>query len=421
MTVLGIDAGTTSLSLARTDGAGRFLDARTCPGEPPDAQRCQDPDAALRLVLRAMEELPAPDAVAVTGQMHGILYVDAAGRAVSPLYTWQSPLGEAERTPGESYARYAARATGYAAASGYGLVTHLCLSERGELPKNAAKLCTVGDYIAMRLSGRKTPLLHASNAASLGFFDLRTRRFDENALKTLGIPPELLPEVTDTVRETAQGVFTAVGDNQASFCGAAGGEEGTLLANVGTGGQLSCLVRGYEECPHCETRPYNGDAYLLVAASLCGGRAYAVLERFFAETLRAYGVELSEEEVYAGMTRMLEGARALEVDTAFAGTRAEPERRGAVRGISDTNFTPGALAAGVLEGIAAEFLPAYRTMCARHGFGRLALSGNAARRNPRLRAAFGRLYGLPLAPSAPPEEAAVGAARMAAQTIMGTK
>ena len=415
MSLLGIDVGTTSLSFVLTDGAGRFLQARTYPGEPLTADRTQDPDAILRRVREAMKDFPIPDAVAVTGQMHGILYLDAAGQAVSPLYTWQSPLGDAERTPGETWAQYAARLTGYPASTGFGWVTHAVLAGLGQAPE-AAQVCTIGDYVAMRLAGRARPLLHASNAASMGFFDLRKRRFDRDALRTLGVGEDLIPEVTETVRDLG-GVFTAVGDNQASFAGAvstADSPEGIVLANIGTGGQLSCLTAGFETCAHCETRPYDGEKYLLAASSLCGGRAYALLERFFEETLAVFGAERSREEVYAGMVRMLEALPADRptVDPVFAGTREDPSLRGRISGLTTENLTPAALTAGFLEGIAAEFLPAYEAMCRTHVFRGIALSGNALRRNPYLQKAFLRLYGLPPIPAAPPEEAAYGAVRM---------
>ncbi len=416
MRLLGIDVGTTSLSLVLTDGDGRFLEAKTFPGEPLTAERTQDAAAILKCIREAMRSFAVPDAVAVTGQMHGILYIDAAGEAVSPLYTWQNPLGETERTHGQTWAQYVSGISGSPAATGYGWVTHAVLQSRGQVPESAAQVCTIGDYVAMRLAGRRRPLLHTSNAASMGVFDLRRRCFDAQALRRLGVDTVLVPETTDTVTDLG-GIFTAVGDNQASFTGAvstADSPEGILLANIGTGGQLSCLTRGYETCEHCETRPYDGDRYLLAASSLCGGRAYALLERFFAQTLAAFGADLPEEAVYAGMAKLLEGdPGALPcVETTFDGTREEPDRRGSITGLTTRNLTPAALTAGFLEGMAAEFLPAYEAMWAHHAFRGIALSGNALRRNPYLRDAFLRLYGLPAIPAAPPEEAAYGAVRM---------
>ena len=38
---------------------------------------------------------PDIERIGVTGQMHGILYLDGEGNAVSPLYTWQDARGDA--------------------------------------------------------------------------------------------------------------------------------------------------------------------------------------------------------------------------------------------------------------------------------------------------------------------------------------
>ena len=48
----------------------------------------------------------------------------------------------------------------------------------------------------MLLTGRKTPLLHASDAASLGLFDLAKGAFDNHAISKAGA--SFFPEVTKT-------------------------------------------------------------------------------------------------------------------------------------------------------------------------------------------------------------------------------
>ena len=55
--------------------------------------------------------------------------------------------------------------------------------------------------------------------------------------------------------------------------GATDGDIHTMLVNVGTGSQFSVYTKDYMTCPGLETRPFPG-GYLLVGASLCGGRAY---------------------------------------------------------------------------------------------------------------------------------------------------
>ncbi|URW86610.1 hypothetical protein M5E86_02710 [Blautia wexlerae] len=67
-------------------------------------------------------------------------------------------------------------------------------------------------------------------------------------------------------------VTTAIGDNQASFLGAAGDEENILLVNMGTGGQISVLSSQYFSGDGIEARPFLNRKYLLAGASLCGGR-----------------------------------------------------------------------------------------------------------------------------------------------------
>lgn len=76
-------------------------------------------------------------------------------------------------------------------------------------------------------------------------------------------------------------VTVALGDNQASFLGSVGFQENTVLLNMGTGGQISVLSDQLFEGNGIEARPFTKGKYLLVGASLCGGRAYAVLEKFF--------------------------------------------------------------------------------------------------------------------------------------------
>ena len=69
------------------------------------------------------QEHPDIGGIGVTGQMHGILYLDELGRAVSPLYTWQDQRG-AERLTQQTYAERLSELTGYTLSTGYGVVTH---------------------------------------------------------------------------------------------------------------------------------------------------------------------------------------------------------------------------------------------------------------------------------------------------------
>ena len=131
--------------------------------------------------------------------MHGIVYLDREGRCISPLYTWQDGRGDlpANGKPGEkTLAERLGEQTGVSVFSGYGLVTNFSHQIRGTIPQGAAGICTIADCLGMLLTGRKRPLMHAGNGASLGFFEVREGCFREDILKSLGMDSALLPEIT---------------------------------------------------------------------------------------------------------------------------------------------------------------------------------------------------------------------------------
>ena len=117
---------------------------------------------------------------------------------------------------------YSAR-SGYALASGFGFVTHFINREQGLVPAEAVTFCTIQDYIAMLLTRRETPLLHASNGASFGCYDLTSQAFDGAAVERLGMDESFLPAVTAETAVIGQDggipVAAAIGDNQASVLG----------------------------------------------------------------------------------------------------------------------------------------------------------------------------------------------------------
>ena len=488
---IGIDIGTTTISaVVLEDENYRVLESRTVPGGTfletgHTWERIQDAEFMARKAKAVLDELldNHPDVVSIglTGQMHGILYLDAQGRAVSPLYTWQDQRGNLAEFDGRSMVDLIHDICPEPVAAGYGLVTHAYLCRKGQVPAGAASLCTIPDYFGMVLTGRKTPLLHISMAASLGFFvskeiltdqifcgtesvpqnraeaewkmsltrpaangesckegfDARQRkfRFRTEALEKLGADPSVLPEVTDefTVLGSYRGcsVTAALGDNQASFLGAVGFALDTALLNVGTGGQISILSKQFFETEGIEARPLTKDRFLLVGSSLCGGRAYAILEKFFRNYMAAAGA--GDQEQYEVMARLVQEAyvkkeseaeeereiyaekrdsKFIYVETTFHGTRTDPDKRGSITNLSEDNFTPQNLILGVLNGIARELYDMYVRIHEGTGITarRLVASGNGVRRNPVLRQIFEEMFQAKLELSAYEEEAACGAA-----------
>ncbi|MBR3621384.1 MAG: hypothetical protein IKN56_07715, partial [Clostridia bacterium] len=338
------------------------------------------------------------------GQMHGILYTDASGDAVSPLYIWQDMRGaeplEDNKTASEILGTY----------PGYGLATHLYNARNALVPESAAFLCTAGDYIAMKLCGKAEPLMHITNAASLGCFDIESGCF--------GYKSPLLPRVTaefEIAGKTARGIPVAVcvGDNQASFAGSVPGKNGVLI-NIGTGSQISYLIENSDDAPEgAELRPFDGRYYLAAGCALCGGRAFSDFEKFCREIANTAGAGI--DSFYPFLDSILENApeTGLAADCRFSGTRADSSLTGAFSNLTESNFTLKDFAAAVALGIVTELYDMYKGPANPV----IIASGNGVRKNPAMAKYIERIFGT--APLTAPydEEAAAGAAITAAVAL----
>ncbi len=315
-------------------------------------------------------------------------------------------------------------------ATGYGGGTLFRWAREGLLAPGATAL-TIMDLVVRRLTGRACT--DPTDAAGWGLFDTaHGGRWLPGAASALGLPPDLLPPVlptgtragelvADAAAETglAAGLPVAVGlgDNQACFFGSVPALAGTLLVNLGTGGQVSIATDGYLRAPGLEVRPLAGARRLLTGASLCGGRAYAALAAFFREAGAVlFGADgIDDGALYERMNRLAADAPAdaagLEAEPCFAGTRQAPDRRGTLRGIDLDNLRPGPLCRAMLTGMVDELL-AFADRAADAGVRaeRLVGSGNAVRRNPVVRGILEARTGLPLGLPPLREEAALGAA-----------
>lgn len=426
MKSVGIDIGTTSISAVLLDENRRMERSWTiqnpgflASGHP--WERLQDPDAIVASARRLLDEIldgaPEVGVVGLTGQMHGIVYLDGAGHAAGPLMTWQDMRASRPLPDGTSLCEAIQSRYGIKAYPGYGLMTHLYNAATGAVPAGARGLATIPDYFGMAITGNGKPVLHSSNAASLGLYDLERHEWKRDILDAFGADGAILPEVSNHYqlighyRDIPVGI--AIGDNQASFLGSVRHSDEEILINMGTGGQISLLTDRVLEAEEIETRPFNEDGYLVVGPSLCGGRAYAILASFFRACGAAFGC--GNMDPYAVMSRFLELPREtdpMKVRTTFDGTREHPEARGGISNLSTDNFTPWGLTRGVLEGMAGELLERYETM--RRGLGvrrsRIIASGNGLRRNPALQRIASEMFQMDVALSENTEEAACGAA-----------
>jgi sugar (pentulose or hexulose) kinase len=452
--VVGIDLGTTTLTAVALDPAAGELSAcftAPTPGRLPagDPGRSEWDVTALAeracACLRGVADRLGPRRAEVvglglTGQQHGGVLVDAALRPLTPFVGWQDRRGEDPYPGGGTYTERARALagpeapgrTGCRLATGYLAVTLFWMRQRGVLPPPGTA-CLATDYFAALLTGRP-PVTDPTCAASAGVFDLRRGDWDPALLEALGLPAGLFPPVRPSgelcgpltaARAEQTGlpaglpVFVGVGDNQASFLGSVAARADSVLVNVGTGGQVAAHADAFHADALLETRPFPGGGFLLVAAGLSGGAAYATLERFFRAVVTDVAGAADPDALFAAMNRLAAaapaGADGLRCEPFFAGTRANPELRASWTGMSAANFTPGHLARALLEGMARTFAGGYERIGAARGrpVRRLVGAGNGLRANPLLARLVAAEFGLPLLLPASQEEAAVGAALLA--------
>ncbi|MEW6251906.1 MAG: FGGY family carbohydrate kinase [Planctomycetota bacterium] len=478
--VIGIDIGTTKICAVAVEQNGELLDraARTndatISGLSPGRAE-QDPRGIRALACAAvrdlMDKLAASRggacgiaAVGLTGQMHGMLCVDASNEPLSDLITWQDHRCDEPGSGGRPWldtllARVPAAAwdpCGCLPASGYLGATLSWLLQNRALPAATVRVACVHDWLAGVLAGR-LPVTDPTGAGSTGVFDVARVCWHDEILRALEIPRDLLPAVEPTASTIGRvvpaaaaesglpagvPVCNALGDNQASILGSAADPQRAVIVNIGTGGQISWTIPAFQRVPHTETRclprdsagnvPTIGLGYLLVSASLCGGKAYEWLNNVARGWMRDLAGEVSttpdlrgldSEAVYKRLSQLAAAAppdcAGLRAATTFGGTRADPEIRGAWTGVSLENFTLGNVARAVLVGIVDELATAFERARAALGEtqapaqSEIVASGNAVRRNPLLRRIIAERFGRPVRTPRHPEEAAYGAALLA--------
>ncbi len=402
MQIIGIDIGTTSICGVAIDAqSGTILKSQTINSEAfiesdKPFEKIQSVDKIISIATEILDSLITEDtaAIGVTGQMHGIIYTDENGNAVSPLYTWQDKRGD-EQYLDTTYANH------LGSFAGYGCVTDFYNCKNNLVPQNAVSFCTIHDYLVMTLCGLKKPIIHSTDAASFGLYDI------ENNLFTNGFSPNITTDYIIVGEYKNIPVSVAIGDNQASVFSTLKNEN-DLLINVGTGSQVSLIGDRIITGENLEVRPYFDNKYLIVGAALCGGRAYSMLKDFYKAILSKNG-DVTDQKVYEIMGEMHEiNSPSLSVDTRFAGTRENPNISGSINGINTENFTPEALTKGVLSGMCDELYNMFFNM--QTTITGIVGSGNGIRKNKAFIKLCEEKFGHSMKIPVHLEEAAVGAA-----------
>ncbi len=424
---LGLDIGTTTISAAIINiTKNRIIEAYNIPNdsklEAEDSDfDCQSAEKISELCKRladfSLSSYPNIKSIGITGQMHGIVYLDGNGLPISPLYTWQDKRGDKVTCQGTTYCEEILKLTGCNIATGYGFATHYYNTKNGLVPKEAYTFCNITDLVALNLSGEKRlKFLHSSIAASFGLFDLEANNFNSDAIEKLGLNNLNYPRVTSNFslvgyyREIP--ISLPIGDNQASFLGCADSHEDCVLVNIGTGSQISVVTDSPQKTsPDLEIRPLTRGKYLLCGCALSGGSSYALLEKF---TRKLFGTDAKQYDLLDRLALCAYNSkiRPLKVDTRFKGTRSNSKATGSITEITDQNFTPEALVLGFIEGMCRELYDFLKDSLGDKTH--LIASGNTIQKSPVFKNVLADMFKMPVKLSCNREEAAIGTALFSA-------
>ncbi len=438
---LGLDIGTSKVAALLSDLKGQIVAVELSQHDTwvlsaIKGRREQDTEKLLDLTWELTGNLPEDArkkvrSIGISGQMHGVLPVDARGQVLGPLVTWQ----DARCLEKDGFLTDINSRSGARLSSGYGCATAVWLKTEGQMPDGCRSLSSPGALAAARLCGMQRPVVDATDAASWGAFNIEGGDWDLAALESLGLDAALFPAVNrggpigtlDKTMASALGLQTgipvcaSIGDNQAALLATLENPVQDLALTVGTGAQLSSVVLN-EECPvvpaeaRWECRPFMDGRKLMVAASLAGGSAWTWL----AETVRSWldGLNAqvpSREALFARLNHLgLISTSSVDFAPHFSGERFDPNLRASIAGLDLTPMDLGAVARGLAKGIIRnlkDMMPEEALKSRKN----IIASGNAMRRNPLLVKAAEEVMGMQVTITGGREESALGAALHAAR------
>ena len=141
--------------------------------------------------------------IGLTGQMHGMLLLDAAHTPLHPAIIWADQRSAAAiQTITDTIGKAAYTSiTGTLPAAGFMIATLVWLAEHQPgLLEQASHIILPKDYIRLRLTGEIATDI--SDAAATGAFDVSRRAWAEDTLRALGLPTHIFPPALNSTAVT---------------------------------------------------------------------------------------------------------------------------------------------------------------------------------------------------------------------------
>lgn len=262
---LGIDTGTGATKTVLLDSTGRVLVSASAGYplyQPRNGWAEQEPEDWWQAAVRTVGEVLARGGVradeiqgiGLTGQMHGLVMLDAAGEVLGRSLIWcdQRTAAECAEINERVGEQRLLEITANPALTGFTAPKILWMrNNRPEVFARCRHMLLPKDFIRFRLTGSFKSEM--SDASGTGLLDVANRRWSAEILSKLEVEPEFLPEldespcVTACVSEAAAGltglaagtpVAGGAGDNAAAAVGNGVVVDGKAFTTIGTSGVI---------------------------------------------------------------------------------------------------------------------------------------------------------------------------------------
>ncbi len=446
--LLGIDIGTSGAKALLIDAEGAVIASATEEYPlytPRPLWAEQDPEdwwratvGAIRTVLeRSGVHAEDVAGLGLTGQMHGMVALDADGHVLRPCIMWndqRTALQCAEIMDTVGRERFLAL-TGNLALPGFTAPKILWVRENEpEVYRRIAKVLLPKDYIRYRLTGDYAT--EVSDASGTVLFDVAHRRWSLEVLEALDIPPSWMPnsyespQVTGTVSETAARetglrpglpVAGGGGDQAAQAVGSGIVREGVISVTVGTSGVVFAATDEMKLDPQARLHSFCHAVpgrWHVMGVMLSAGGSLRWLRDTIAGPEREVG-RLSGVDPYeimiAEAAQVPAGSEGLLFLPYLTGERtpyADPNARGAFVGLT-LRHGKGAMVRAVLEGVAYGLRDSLELLRALHIPIRQVRASGGGARSTLWRQIMANIFGTELVTINITEGAAYGAALLA--------
>ena len=359
--LIGVDVGTTAVKAIAISPSGDVMKsaeedyALTTP-RPGWVE--QDPEDWWKATEKTLGRLNVGDVagIGLTGQMHGLVALDAGMRVLRPAILWNDQrTGEQCRSIEERLGlERLIELTGNRALTGFTAPKLLWLRDNEpEVFDRIAHALLPKDYVRLRLTGeRATDVADASGTLLL---DVERRTWSDEVLTELELDREWLPPVVESpeaagTTDERVPVAAGAGDQAAGALGVGVDRPGPLSLALGTSGVVFAATDAFVADQRARLHSFCHavpDTWHAMGVTLSAAGSLRWLRDVVAP-------DASFEQLISEAERWPPGAEDVVFAPYLAGERtphADPDARGAFTGLS-LRHDRGALVRAVLEGVA---------------------------------------------------------------------